>query len=79
MKIIQNKFIIQVKDKTLSLKGFVSNANLEKNQIRLFATPSHARTFMREKYKTRNYEVKKVIVQIEVLDYDNNIHIREQL
>lgn len=68
MIINQNKFIIQVKDKTLSLKGFVSNLNLEKNQVRLFPTPSHARTFMREKYKTKKYEVKKVRIRIEVLD-----------
>lgn len=66
----QNKFIIQTKDKTLSLKGFVNNFTLEKNQIRLFATPSHARTFMNERYKSRNYEVKKVKVTIEVIDID---------
>jgi hypothetical protein len=68
VKITQNKFIIQAKDKTLSLKGFVSNLNLEKNQIRLFKTPSHARTFMSERYKSKNYEVKKVTVQIEVVE-----------
>ena len=68
MVINQTKYIIQIKDKTLSLKGFVNNLNIEKNQVRLFATPSHAKTFMEQKYFSRKYDIKKVLVQIEVLD-----------
>lgn len=70
MIIKQSKYIIQVKDKTLSLKGFVNNFNLEKNQVRLFATPSHARTYMEESsnYYSKKYNIKKVKVTIEVLE-----------
>ncbi len=71
MVINQTKYIIQIKDKTLSLKGFVSNLNLERNQIRLFATPSHANRYMEESnYLFKNYDIKKVLVKIEVLDND---------
>ena len=69
MIITQDKYIIKIPNKTLTLKGFVMDCNIYKCQVRLFNSPSHARSYMQEgNFKSKNYEIKKVLVQIEVLE-----------
>lgn len=64
-----NKYIVVHKDKTLGIKGWVKNKNIESNQLRLFNTPSAVRQYFEmSSYKNPVYELVKVKVRIEVLE-----------
>lgn len=64
-----NKYIVVHKDKTLGIKGWVKNKNIESNQLRLFNTPSAVRQYFEaSSYQNPVYDLVKVKVRIEVLE-----------
>ena len=67
------KYVITTKqNKILTLGGFKSSKDVKDSQIRLFATHSHARTFIEEsKYcNCEGLVIKTVIVKIQELGYE---------
>ena len=64
-----NKYIVVHKDKTLGIKGWVKNKNIESNQLRLFNTPSAVRQYFEvSSYQNPVYDLVKVKVRIEVIE-----------
>ena len=67
----QEKYMVYGKNNILTMYGFRAIKELQNHQVRLFATHSQAKCYMRDKYGFINdYEIKKVKVTFEVLSND---------
>lgn len=67
----QEKYMVYGKNNILTTYGFRSVKELQNHQIRLFATHSQAKCYMRDNYGFINdYEIKKVKVTFEVIEDD---------
>lgn len=72
MNIWQEKFIVTNKTSVLTMKGFIRvgnnpNTDLRRSQVRLFNHSKEAEIYASTRYSS-DFEIKKVIVEINVLE-----------